>query len=106
MLPSLETRHDIGGDNQGVMTTRSPQGHIYQVGGSLPPTAKSYVKRQADDLLYQALQQRELCYVLTARQMGKSSLRVRTMHRLQQAGIHCGVLDMTLLGTRQLTMSQ
>jgi WD40 repeat protein/DNA-binding response OmpR family regulator len=78
----------------------------YQVGGSLSPTAPSYVKRQADADLYQALLRGEFCYVLTSRQMGKSSLRVRTMHRLQRVGIRCGSIDLTAVGTQQVTPEQ
>jgi hypothetical protein len=76
------------------------------VGGSLPPNAPSYVKRRADDDLYTALRQREFCYVFNARQMGKSSLRVQTMQRLRQEGIFCGVIDITAIGTQQVTAEQ
>jgi len=85
---------------------RNSASYHYQVGGSLPPNAQSYVKRQADDALYEALREGDFCYILTSRQMGKSSLRVRTMQRLQNDGVRCGVLDMTMIGTRQMTSAQ
>ncbi|MBW4618463.1 MAG: AAA-like domain-containing protein [Cyanosarcina radialis HA8281-LM2] len=78
----------------------------YQVGGSLPFSAPSYVKRQADDELFAALQRGEFCYVLNARQMGKSSLRVQTMHRLQAKGIRSAVIDLTTIGSQQITPEQ
>ena len=78
----------------------------YQVGGSLPLDAPTYVVRSADRYLYKALRQGTPCYVLNARQMGKSSLMVRMMHHLQQEGHRCAVLDMTRIGSDEVTLNQ
>ncbi|MDM8558981.1 hypothetical protein, partial [Candidatus Parabeggiatoa sp. HSG14] len=78
----------------------------YQAGGSLLATAPSYIKRQADDDFYQGLKQSEFCYVLNARQMGKSSLRVRTIERLRAEGIACATIDITEIGTKEVTLEQ
>ena len=78
----------------------------YWVGGSLPLEALSYVKRQADEDFYAGLKAGEFCYVLNARQMGKSSLRVRTMKRLQDAGVVCVSIDITAGGSTEVTVDQ
>lgn len=78
----------------------------YQVGGSLKINATSYVERLADSQLYQALLAGEFCYVLNSRQMGKSSLRVRTKNRLEQEGYRCASLDLTGIGSQTTTPMQ
>src|SRR3979411_317534 len=70
----------------------------YVAGGTLPRETESYVLREADYALREKLLQGEFCYVLTPRQMGKSSLMVRTAARLRQEGVHVAVLDCTALG--------
>ncbi|MGK7950468.1 MAG: CHASE2 domain-containing protein [Xenococcaceae cyanobacterium] len=75
----------------------------YQVGGSLASQSPSYVERKADRELEKALRQGEFCYVLNSRQMGKSSLRVRAMEKLQAEGVVCIFIDLTGIGTQDLT---
>jgi WD40 repeat protein len=78
---------------------------FYVIGGTLRRDAPSYIERQADQILYESLLQGKFCYVLTSRQMGKSSLMVRTAARLREDGAGVAVLDLTATG-QNLTAEQ
>ncbi|MDJ0703005.1 MAG: AAA-like domain-containing protein [Leptolyngbyaceae cyanobacterium MO_188.B28] len=80
--------------------------YAYHVGGSLSVSAPSYVEHRADQDLYNALLSGEFCYVFNARQTGKSSLRVRMKHRLEQAGFACATIDVTSIGSERVTPQQ
>jgi WD40 repeat protein len=80
--------------------------YFYQVGGSLGKNAPTYVERLADQQLYQALVKGEFCYVFNSRQMGKSSLLVQTRKRLEESGYACTTIDLTKIGSENITPSQ
>jgi WD40 repeat protein len=71
----------------------------YRVGGSLAHNHPTYVGRSADRDLLNALLDGKFCYVFNCRQMGKSSLRVRVTHTLQEKGMTCASVDITSIGS-------
>lgn len=58
-----------------------------------------YVVRSADGELFERLSRGEPCHVLAPRQIGKSSLRVRTQERLRAEGVRCASVDLTSIGS-------
>lgn len=72
---------------------------FYCVGGTVPVDSASYVARTADEELFHYLLAGELCYILSSRQVGKSSLMVRTQKRLRKAGLIALKIDLQASGS-------
>jgi len=73
---------------------------IYTVGGTVQAGGGIYIPRRADKELLALCRSRTFAYVLTPRQMGKSSLMVQTANTLQAEGVRTVVIDLTEIGTQ------
>lgn len=77
----------------------------FQSGGTLRSDA-FYAERPADAELLSALLAGEFCYVLAPRQIGKSSLRLRTEQKLRERGVQCATIDLTRIGSRHVAVEE
>lgn len=100
------TQADLMMENALLRSAEKPLANVYQVGGSLPTDAPTYVVRNADRQLYRALKQGEFCYILNSRQMGKSSLRIQMMQKLKAEGFVCAAIDLSEIGNWQISVEQ
>jgi formylglycine-generating enzyme required for sulfatase activity/S1-C subfamily serine protease len=74
--------------------------HRLQAGGTLNPRRHLYIERPDDQTLLKLLSEGQYVNVLTSRQMGKSSLMVRTAQALTDQGVRCAIVDLAAeLGT-------
>lgn len=71
---------------------------IYTVGGTVQAGSGLYIPREADEQLLELCRKRAYAYVLTTRQVGKSSLMVRTAEQLAREDVQVSIVDLTALG--------
>jgi ELWxxDGT repeat protein len=75
-----------------------PEQTIYTVGGTVQAGGGIYIKRKADDELLNHCRNGELAFVLSSRQVGKSSLMVRTAQQLENENIRSVTIDLSAIG--------
>jgi formylglycine-generating enzyme required for sulfatase activity len=73
---------------------------IYTVGGTVQAGGGIYIKRKADDELLELCQQSEFAFILSSRQVGKSSLIVRTAQQLETENIRSVLVDLSAIGVK------
>ncbi|MBX2818922.1 MAG: AAA-like domain-containing protein [Rhodothermaceae bacterium] len=72
---------------------------IYTEGGPVQANDGRYLPREADKELMALCSEGQFSYVLTARQMGKSSLMIRTAERLEEERIRTVIINLNSIGT-------
>ena len=82
-----------------AMAQTNPE--LYTVGGTVQANDRGlYIAREADAELLRLCRESTFAYVLTPRQMGKSSLMIRTAERLMEEGAQVVIIDLTQVGTQ------
>ena len=72
----------------------------FVAGGTVQAGGGIYLPRRADDELLEHCLAGNFTYILTSRQMGKSSLMIRTAERLVGRGVQPVVIDLTEFGAQ------
>jgi hypothetical protein len=71
---------------------------IYTVGGTVQAGGGIYIERAADKELLELCRAGELAFILSSRQVGKSSLMVRTAENLEKENIRSVIIDLSAIG--------
>ena len=90
---SLPTQFDEESDPR-------PAQAVYQPGGTLAPDDQLYIVRPADRELLALCRSGQFTYILAPRQIGKSSLMLKTAHQLGREAVRVVKLDLTRVGTQ------
>jgi len=75
-------------------------GEFFSVGAPLHAVRAGYVRRRADDLLYETVVSGRYAHVLAPDRSGKSSLIAATAARLEAGGCKIAILDLEQIGVR------
>ncbi|HKY53372.1 MAG TPA: AAA-like domain-containing protein, partial [Anaerolineales bacterium] len=73
---------------------------IYTVGGTVQAGGGVYIRRKADNELLELCRQSEFAFILSSRQVGKSSLIVRTAQQLESENIRSVTIDLSAIGVK------
>lgn len=75
-------------------------GEFFSVGAPLHAVRAGYVRRRADDLLYETVVSTRYAHVLAPDRSGKSSLIAAAAARLEASGCRIAILDLEQVGVR------
>ncbi len=88
-------------DDSNEQTVRTDTtGEFFSVGTPLHAVRAGYIRRRADDLLYEAVVAGRFSHVIAPYRSGKSSLIAAASARLENNGFHVAVLDLEQIGDR------
>jgi hypothetical protein len=73
---------------------------VFVAGGTVQAGGGVYLERDADRDVLEHCRAGDFTYILTSRQMGKSSMMIRTAERLAKEGTRPVIIDLTELGTQ------
>ena len=79
-------------------------GEFFSVGAPLHAIRAGYVRRKADDLLYETVISGRYAHVLAPEHSGKSSLVAATAARLENNGCKVAILDLAPVSYTHLTL--
>ena len=95
-MSSKTDEQQPGGDQPRLDTS----GDFFSVGAPLHAVKAGYIRRRADDLLYEAVVAGRYAHVIAPSRSGKSSLVAATAARLEANGFNVAVLDLEQIGDR------
>jgi len=72
--------------------------NVYTVGGTVQAGGGIYIPRKADEELLELCRAGEFAFILSSRQVGKSSLMVRTAQQLGKENIRSVIIDLSAVG--------